>query len=66
MRARSTAFSAWFLAWRCSKRSTASAFPLRIEVVGFSEEEGVRFGTPFIGSRALVGRLDEELAGSQG
>ena len=32
-----------------------------IEVVGFSEEEGVRFGTPFIGSRALVGRIDEEL-----
>jgi allantoate deiminase len=35
--------------------------PYEIEVVGFSEEEGVRFGTPFIGSRALVGRLDEEL-----
>jgi allantoate deiminase len=32
-----------------------------IEVVGFSEEEGVRFGNPFIGSRALVGRLDQEL-----
>jgi len=32
-----------------------------IEVVGFSEEEGVRYGTPFIGSRALVGRLDDEL-----
>jgi allantoate deiminase len=32
-----------------------------IEVVGFSEEEGVRFGTPFIGSRALVGRLDQKL-----
>jgi allantoate deiminase len=32
-----------------------------IEVVGFSEEEGVRFGVPFIGSRALVGRLDKEL-----
>jgi allantoate deiminase len=32
-----------------------------IEVVAFSEEEGVRFGTPFIGSRALVGRLDAEL-----
>jgi allantoate deiminase len=32
-----------------------------IEVVGFSEEEGVRFGTPFIGSRALVGRLDNKL-----
>src|SRR5580692_6640760 len=35
--------------------------PFGIEVVGFSEEEGVRFGTPFIGSRALTGRLDEEL-----
>jgi len=35
--------------------------PFAIEVVGFSEEEGVRFGIPFIGSRALVGSLDEEL-----
>jgi allantoate deiminase len=32
-----------------------------IEIVAFSEEEGVRFGTPFIGSLALVGRLDEDL-----
>jgi len=29
--------------------------PFGMEVVGFSEEEGVRFGVPFIGSRALVG-----------
>ena len=29
-----------------------------VEVVGFSEEEGVRFGFPFIGSRALTGTLD--------
>ena len=35
--------------------------PYAIEVVGFSEEEGVRFGIPFIGSRALVGRLDDSL-----
>src|SRR5438132_4088760 len=35
--------------------------PFAIEVIGFSEEEGVRFGVPFIGSRALVGRVDEEL-----
>jgi allantoate deiminase len=35
--------------------------PFAIEVAGFSEEEGVRFGTPFIGSRALVGTLDEKL-----
>jgi allantoate deiminase len=35
--------------------------PFAVEIVGFSEEEGVRFGTPFIGSRALVGRLDEDV-----
>jgi len=32
-----------------------------IEVVGFSEEEGVRFGVPFIGSRALIGDIDDGL-----
>ena len=32
-----------------------------IEVIGFSEEEGVRFGTPFIGSRAVVRQLDENM-----
>jgi len=37
--------------------------PFGIDVVGFSEEEGVRFGVPFIGSRALIGRVDEELLG---
>jgi allantoate deiminase len=35
--------------------------PFAIELVGFSEEEGVRYHLPFIGSRALVGRLDSEL-----
>ena len=35
--------------------------PFAIEILGFSEEEGVRFATPFIGSRALVGRLDQQL-----
>src|SRR3954454_11897743 len=34
--------------------------PFDIEVVGFSEEEGVRFGFPFIGSRGLVGTLNAE------
>ncbi len=37
------------------------SLPFAIELVGFSEEEGVRFHLPFIGSRALVGRLDSEL-----
>ena len=40
-------------------------FPFAIEVVGFSDEEGVRFGVPFIGSRALAGSLDEELLNRQ-
>ena len=31
--------------------------PFDIEVIGFSEEEGVRFGVPFIGSRAFCGTL---------
>ena len=35
--------------------------PLAIEVVAFSEEEGVRFGVPFIGSRAVAGRFDHSL-----
>lgn len=35
--------------------------PFQVEVIAFSEEEGVRFGAPFIGSHALVGTLDEVL-----
>ncbi len=32
--------------------------PFHLEVVAFSEEEGVRFGVPFIGSRAMMGQID--------
>lgn len=32
-----------------------------IEVIGFSEEEGVRFGVPFLGSLAVAGEFDEDL-----
>jgi len=39
----------------------AQRLPFGIEVVGFSEEEGVRFGVPFLGSRALVGTLDDQM-----
>ncbi len=35
-----------------------NCLPLGLEVVAFSEEEGVRFGIPFIGSRAVAGRFD--------
>jgi allantoate deiminase len=34
--------------------------PFSIEVIAFSEEEGVRFGKPFLGSLAVVGKLDPE------
>jgi hydantoinase/carbamoylase family amidase len=37
---------------------TGRRFPFAIEVVGFGEEEGVRFGTSLIGSRALAGSFD--------
>jgi allantoate deiminase len=36
-------------------------FPINIEVIAFSEEEGMRFGVPFIGSRAVAGRFDEDI-----
>ena len=36
-------------------------FPYAIEVIAFSEEEGVRFGAPFLGSRAVAGRFDSAL-----
>src|SRR5579862_7301701 len=43
------------------ERLKGRQLPFAIEVIGFSEEEGVRFGIPFIGSRALIGDVDEEL-----
>jgi len=39
--------------------------PYSIEVIGFSDEEGTRFGVPFIGSRAVVGGLDDRLLESK-
>jgi allantoate deiminase len=35
--------------------------PFAIEAIAFSEEEGVRFGVPFIGSRAVAGTAGAEL-----
>jgi allantoate deiminase len=33
--------------------------PFAIEVVGFADEEGLRFGTTYLGSRALAGTFDD-------
>jgi beta-ureidopropionase / N-carbamoyl-L-amino-acid hydrolase len=37
------------------------ALPFNLELIGFSEEEGVRFSTSYIGSRAVAGRFDARL-----
>jgi allantoate deiminase/N-carbamoyl-L-amino-acid hydrolase len=37
---------------------TGRRLPFHIELVAFSEEEGVRFARPFIGSSAIAGRFD--------
>jgi allantoate deiminase len=37
--------------------------PFAIEIVGFSEEEGVRFGKPYLGSFAFAGSFDTEMLG---
>lgn len=38
-----------------------SSLPFLLQIIAFSEEEGVRFGVPFIGSRAFAGTLDDTL-----
>jgi len=43
------------------ERLNGRHIPFGVEVIGFSEEEGVRFGVPFIGSRALIGDVDDAL-----
>ncbi len=35
--------------------------PFAVEVVGFGDEEGVRFGTTLLGSRAIAGTLDPKI-----
>jgi allantoate deiminase len=49
------------LALELTQLAQERGLPLPIEVIAFSEEEGVRFGVPFIGSRAVAGRFDPAL-----
>jgi allantoate deiminase len=41
--------------------SREQRLPFSIEVVGFGDEEGVRFGTTLLGSRAIAGTLDPRI-----
>jgi hydantoinase/carbamoylase family amidase len=38
---------------------TGRRLPFHLDVVGFAEEEGVRFSSPYIGSAAIAGCFDE-------
>ena len=42
----------------------ASRLPFAIEVIGFGDEEGVRFGSTLLGSRAVAGTFDPALLDS--
>ena len=37
--------------------------PFHLDLVGFAEEEGVRFSAPYLGSAAIAGRFDEAMLG---
>ena len=42
-------------------RAEDATLPFGIDVLGFSDEEGLRFGTAYLGSRAVAGTLDGAL-----
>lgn len=44
-------------------RASGKDLPFTLEVVGFADEEGVRFATSFLGSSAYIGKLDPQLFG---
>ena len=41
-------------------RDTGVELPFHVEVIGFSDEEGVRYQTSYLGSRALAGTLTRQ------
>jgi len=40
-------------------RDAGKKLPFAVEVIAFADEEGLRFGTTYLGSRALAGTFDE-------
>ncbi|MFL6601665.1 MAG: allantoate amidohydrolase [Steroidobacteraceae bacterium] len=45
-------------------RATGARLPYTLTIIGFSEEEGVRFKSTFLGSRALAGQFDPAILDS--
>lgn len=44
-----------------ARHERGAALPYAVEVIAFSDEEGVRFGTAYLGSRAMAGTFPEDL-----
>lgn len=42
-------------------RHAGRHLPFHLDVIGFAEEEGVRFSAPYLGSAAIAGRFDETI-----
>jgi N-carbamoyl-L-amino-acid hydrolase len=42
-------------------RRVGRRLPFHLDVIGFAEEEGVRFSAPYLGSSAIAGRFDETI-----
>jgi allantoate deiminase len=42
-------------------RDAGRTLPFAVEVLGFADEEGVRYGTAYLGSGVVAGRFDPEL-----
>jgi allantoate deiminase len=45
--------------------SRAKRLPFAIEVTGFADEEGIRFASTLLGSRAVAGSFDESVLGTR-
>lgn len=48
------------LAISCLEKMRRSDLPFAVEVLAFADEEGVRYQTAFLGSRAVAGTFDEK------
>jgi allantoate deiminase len=53
------------LALACVERLRDRRLPFAVEVVGFADEEGVRYGTAFLGSAAVAGCFENDWLGRE-
>lgn len=51
------------LALAVAEKQGGAPLPFELEIVGFADEEGLRYGIPFLGSQALIGELDPAVLG---